>query len=306
MTRRGRSSGAALPESALVISTILLMILGSLRLAIVGYTQVSADAAAFTSARFSGVGDPNGATKTATAVSAVQAGDITTAQGLPAPAQAPVDYNLSQDSTRHGGVTMMQAAQVVTTVLKTNLDGLLFGANSISVTSTAIAPQYLDFYSHENVLGQSYNSGAALGSAQNYFTGGENVPPYFVGFHYFEYCEASLESGPWTDCPGTIDFDAIGMAEFLDEDNWARTQPGVTGTDAVFKEMLCHQNAYANVAALAYAAATHTAAAGVLTDSQTDVHTIYSWDVHAQGGYPPSSYTGPGSFPTSPDAGCSS
>ena len=306
MSRRGRWSGAALPESALVISTILLLILGSLRLAIIGYTQVAADAAAFTSARFTGVGDPNGAAKTSTAVAAVQAGDITTVQGLPVPAQAPVDYNLTQDATRHGGVTMMQAAQVVTTVLKTNLDGLLLGSNPISVTSTAIAPQFLDFYSHENVLGESYNSGAALGSAQNYFTGGENVPPYFVGFHYFENCEVTLESGPWTNCPGAIDFDAVGMAEFLDQDNWARTQAGVSGADAVFKEMLCHQNEFANVAAIAYAASSHTAAASILTDSQADVQKIYGWDVHAQGGYPPASYTGPGSFPTAPDAGCTS
>ena len=306
MKRRGVVAGAALPESALVISTILLLIVGSMRLALVGYTQIAADAAAFTSARFTGVGDPNTSTKTSTAVSIVQPGDVTTVQGLPAPAKAPVDYNLTQDSTRHGGVTMIQAAQVVTTVLKSNLDGLLFGSNPISVTSTAIAPQYLDFYSHENVLGQSYNSGAALGSAQNYFTGGENVPPYFVGFHYMEYCEASLESAAWTNCPGTIDFDALGMAEFLDQDNWARTQPGVSGGDAVFKEMLCHQNEFANVAALAYAAPTHTAAASVLTSSQHDVQEIYSWDVHAQGGYPPASYTGPGSFPTAPDAGCSS
>jgi hypothetical protein len=297
-------SGAVLPESALVISTILLLMLGSLRLGIIAYTQMSADAAAFTYARFAGVGDPNVSSKTSTAVSNIKPNDITTAQGLPAAAQAPVDYNLTQDQNRHGGATMIQAAQVVTTVLKTNLDGVLLGSNPLSVTSTAIAPQYLDFYSHEDVLGQAVNSSAALGNAQNYFSGGENVPPYFVGFHFMEYCEASLESGPWTQCPGTIDFDAIGMAEYLDQDNWNRSQPGVSGSDAVFKEMLCHQNEFANDAALAYAATTHTAAASVLTPNQSDIQMIYSWDVHAQGGYPPASYTGPGSFPTAPDAGC--
>jgi hypothetical protein len=305
MMRRRFSSGAALPESALVLSAILLLMIGSFHLVLVGYDQIATDAAAFTSARFTGVGDPNGSAKTSTAVSVVNPSDITTAQGLPAPASAPVNYNVSQDTNRHGGVTMIQAAQVATTVLKTNLDGLLVGADSLSVTSTSIAPQYLDFYAHEDVLGQTLNSSAALGNAQNYFTGGENVPPYFVGFHFFEYCETPLEGGPWNSCPSSIDFDAVGMAEFLDQDNWARTQPGVQGSDAVFKEMLCHQNAFANVAAIAYGAADHKAAAAVLGSSQPDVKQIYSWDVHAQGGYPPASYTGPGSFPTNPSAGCS-
>ena len=82
-------------------------------------------------------------------------------------------------------MTMMQAAQVVTTVLKSDLDGLLVSGNQISVTGTAFAPQYLDFYSHQNVLGNALNSAAALGSAQNYFTQGENVPPYFVGLPFY-------------------------------------------------------------------------------------------------------------------------
>ena len=293
-----------MPETALVITMILLLMLGSLRLGIVGYTQLATDAAAFTDARLTGVGDPNATAKTTTAVTRVTAGDITTQQGLPIPAQAPVNYNITDDTTRHGGMTMMQAAQVVTTVLKSDLDGLLVSGNQISVTGTAFAPQYLDFYSHQNVLGNALNSAAALGSAQNYFTQGENVPPYFVGFHFMQFCETPLEGGPWSECSAP-DFDALGFAEYLDQDNWNRTQGGVVGSDAVFKEMLCHQNKFANVATVAYAATTRAAAAAALTETQPDVQTIYSWDAHSQGGYPPATYTGPGSFPTSPYAGCS-
>jgi hypothetical protein len=296
-------AGSALPETSLIITTILLLMLGSLRLGMVGYTQLATDAAAFTDARLNGVGDPNAINKTTTAVARVQAGDISTQQGLPQPAQEPVNYNITDDTTRHGGVTMMQAAQVVTTVLKSDLDGLLVGSNTIPITGTAFAPQYLDFYSHQNVLGDAQNSGAALAEAQNYFTGGENVPPYFVGFHFMQYCETSLLAGPWSECAAP-DFDALGFAEYLDQDNWDRTEAGVSGSDAVFKEMLCHQNKFADVAALAYAATTRVAAAAVLLPTQSDIQTIYSWDAHSQGGYPPSSYTGPGSFPTTPYAGC--
>jgi hypothetical protein len=293
-----------MPETALVISTILLLMLGSLRLGLVGYTQLATDAAAFTNARLTGIGDANAVNKTTTAVARVGAADITTRQGAPVPAQAPVNYNVNDDTTRHGGVTMMQAAQVVTTVLKSDLDGLLVGTGPISITGTAFAPQYLDFYSHQNVLGNALNSTAALTSAQNYFTQGENVPPYFVGFHFMQFCETSLEAGPWSECAAP-DFDALGFAEYLDQDNWNRTQGGLVGADAVFKEMLCHQNKYAGVAAVAYAATTRAAAAAALTETQADVQTIYSWDAHSQGGYPPASYTGPGSFPTTPAAGCS-
>jgi hypothetical protein len=301
---RRRIAGSALPETSLIVTTILLLMLGSIRLALVGYTQLATDAAAFTNARLTGVGDPSAVSKTTIAVSRVNAGDISVQQGLPAPAQVPVDYNIIDDTTRHGGATMMQAAQVVTTVLKSDLDGLLVGANPISVTGTAFAPQYLDFYSHQNVLGDAVNSAAALGAATNYFTQGENVPPYFVGFHFMQFCETSLEAGPWSECTAP-DFDALGFAEYLDQDNWNRTQSGVVGADATFKEMLCHQNKFADVATIAYAATTRAAAAAVLTAAQSDIQTIYSWDAHSQGGYPPSSYTGPGSFPTSPDAGCS-
>jgi hypothetical protein len=297
------SAGSALPETSLVITTILLLMLGSLRLGLIGYTQVAADAAAFTNSRLNGIGDPNAINKTTTAVARVDAGDITTQLGLPAPAVAPVNYNITDDTTRHGGVTMMQAAQVVTTVLKSDLDGLLVGGNPISITGTAFAPQFLDFYSHQNVLGSALNSGAAMGNAQNYFTQGENVPPYFVGFHFMKFCETSLEAEPWSECSAP-DFDALGFAEYLDQDNWNRSQAGVVGTDAVFKEMLCHQNKYANVAAVAYTATTRAAGAAAMTETQPDIQTIYSWDAHSQGGYPPSSYTGPGSFPTTPDAGC--
>jgi hypothetical protein len=301
---RCRIAGAALPETSLIVSTILLLILGSLRMGLVGYTQLAADGAAFTNARLTGVGDVNAISKTTTAVARVNAGDISTQQGLPVPAQAPVDYNITDDTTRHGGVTMMQAAQVVTTVLKSDLDGLLVGTNPVTVTGTAFAPQYLDFYSHQNVLGNALNSSAALGEAQDYFTNGENVPPYFVGFHFMQYCETSLEAGAWSECAAP-DFDALGVAEYLDQDNWNRSQGGLVGTDAVFSEMLCHQNKFADVAAIAYSATTRAAAAAVLTATQPDIQTIYSWDAHSQGGYPPSTYTGPGSFPTSPGAGCS-
>lgn len=298
-----RIAGSALPETSLIVTTILLLILASLRLGLVGYTQVAADAAAFTDSHLTGVGDANAVSKTTTAVSRVQAGDITTQQGLPAPAQAPVDYNLSNDESRHGGVTMMQAAQVVTTVLKSDLDGLLVGSQPIAVTGTSFAPEYLDFYSHENVQGNDVNSAAALGQAQNYFTNGENVPPYFVGFHFMQYCETPLTAGPWSECPAP-DFDALGFAEYLDQDNWNRTEAGVVGDDAAFKEMLCHQNKFANVATIVYNATTLAEAAAALTASQPDIQTIYSWDAHSQGGYPPQSYTGPGSFPTTPYAGC--
>jgi hypothetical protein len=300
---RSGIAGSALPETSLIVTTILLLMLGSLRLGLVGYTQLATDAAAFTNARLTGIGDPNAISKTTTAVGRVQSGDISTQQGLPVPAQVPVNYNITDDTTRHGGVTMMQAAQVVTTVLKSDLDGLLIGAGPVPVTGTAFAPQYLDFYSHQNVLGNATNSSAALGEAQNYFTHGENVPPYFVGFHFMQYCETPLDAGPWSECAAP-DFDALGFAEYLDQDNWNRTQAGVVGSDAVFEEMLCHQNKFADVAEIAYAATTRAAAAAALTSTQADIQTIYSWDAHSQGGYPPSSYTGPASFPTTPDAGC--
>ena len=86
-SHRFRSAGSALPETSLIISTILLLMLASLRLGLVGYTQLATDAAAFTNARLNGIGDPNALSKTTTAVARVQAGDVSVQQGLPQPAE---------------------------------------------------------------------------------------------------------------------------------------------------------------------------------------------------------------------------
>lgn len=300
-----RDAGVAIPETALVMLTVMLLLFGGLRLALVGYTQLAVDGAAFTDARLTGVGDPQAVAKTTTAVGRVQSGDISTATGLPPSAAAPPDYNVGDDQDRHGGVTMIQPAQIVATVLKSDLDGLLIGqGGTLTVTGRAIAPSFLDFYAHDDVLGQNLNSAAALGSAVDYFTNGENVPPYLIGFHYMAFCETSFESGPWNTCPATQDWAALGVAEFLDDDNWGRTQAGVAGGDSTFKEMLCHQQYFANVAALVAAAPDAASAASTLTDTQSDIATIYSWDSHTPGGYPPADYTGPGSYPLHPDNGC--
>jgi hypothetical protein len=195
--------------------------------------------------------------------------------------------------------------QLLTTVLKSDLDGILLtSVGTMNVTGKAVSPRFLDFYAHDNVLGQQLNSAGALGSAQDYFTNGENTPPYFVGFHYMKYCEVAFSSGSWTSCPGVQDWAALGLAEYLDEDNWARTQAGVGGSDAVFKEMLCHQRTFANVAVLVEAATSRADAAAALPESQSDIATIYSWDSRTPGGYPPSDYRGPGDYPLHPDAGC--
>jgi len=68
--------------------------------------------------------------------------------------------------------------------------------------------------------------------------------------------------------------------------------------------MLCHQQRFAAVASLVYAATARAAAAAMLTDTQGDIRTIYSWDSRTPGGYPPATYTGPGSYPLHPAAGC--
>jgi hypothetical protein len=114
-----------------------------------------------------------------------------------------------------------------------------------------------------------------------------------------------LSAGPWTTCP-TQDWDALGIAEYLDQDNWDRPEAGVAGEGATFEEMLCHQQQFAAVAAIVEASTTAPAAAATLTDGQSNLATIYAWDSQTPGGYPPADYTGPGSYPLHPDAGCAS
>jgi hypothetical protein len=130
----------------------------------------------------------------------------------------------------------------------------------IGVSGSMIEPQWLENGAHFDVANLNYGS-TASNMQVNYFSNGENVPPYYVGFNEIENCSDTM---PWTAATcSNQDFSALGVAEHLDDSNWSvpidqggsavsgswgGTAAG--GSDAsTFTQMACHQRYFATISA---------------------------------------------------------
>lgn len=337
---------------------VLTLLLFSVQVGILGFLQITADAASFVDAHIHSVGTVTKTTnpETATAGSFPQLapGDISTTP-LPAPsASIPVDYQYNgsksevagSGSNRFGGVSMLQP-----TLVKSNVNPhqvfSMFG-NDIGVHGQDVEPQWQECGAHYNVGNASDltcgGSNPAANFQVDYFSKGENTPPYFVGFNYIQHCK---DTQPWTDCSGSgsgagVDFIAFGVAEYLDGANAARNQSGISGAcdQATFYEAAYHQRVYADLAQFFtqydnllklyetfggqgtqkpgtifnaigggapvsdFANWNEFGSDGPGQKANADIKQIYGWDAHLQEGYTYTSKADPGQFPLQPDGRC--
>lgn len=262
--------GAALVETALVVGVVLIFILGTIQMGVIGYLQMSADAAAFTSARQDviGVGGGTPQTDTAAIFPQVAPSDINFYVHPVPSATVYVDYGYNSSNPavvagsandRHGGATMMQPTLLESQVIKSNAVSIL--GVPISPGGSMIEPQWLENGLHFDVANE--NEGAVdTGFQGNYFTAGENTAPYYLGSGLMQHCRDSQPwPGPNCSTPTNTDFIALGMAEHLDDSVWGITagQEGTSGTWGtgtatpgasahVFQQMACHQRHFAQIA----------------------------------------------------------
>ncbi len=324
----GGQRGAALPETALVLTLMLSLIVGALRIALVGYEQVAMDGAAFYHAHQTGIQgtypdgaqqlDPDAATHQAFQQS--KTGTITTGTYKPPDVNVDTGYGFAMSDNRHGGVSMIQPLQTISTVSHSAPSLLLFGSagSVLTVTGVGIEPTFRETGSHGNIDGNDFGSSASFSGATDYFTQGENTPPYFGGFHYMRFCDVPDDPATsWTGCPVTVSYLALGLAEYLDKDNWGRAPNGVAPLkSAVFWETLYHQNVYAELSrtlasaipdpadqSRAAQAARNAAQATLNRANNPTLCSVYKWDSAQQGGLPSSNYT-PGQYPLTPGASC--
>jgi len=254
--------GAALAETALVVGVILIMILGSVQLGVVGYVQMTADAASFVNAHQNAVGDPNALTATESVFPQFGPLDIR-ASAAPAPVPTVyVDYGYNDPNpiiaaasvnNRHGGASMMEPSQLTSTVTKTDVISLL--GVPLSVKGSMIEPQWLENGAHFDVANSAnYGTSSGTNFQEDYFSNGENTPPYFVGYNYIKNCP---DAQPWattqTDCALGVQFRALGVAEHLDDSVWELPDgelPGLAspGQQLAFAQVACHQRVYATLA----------------------------------------------------------
>jgi hypothetical protein len=293
--------GAALVETALVASLIMTLMLGVIRLATIGYLQLSVDAGAYYQAHQLALGGLSNETGAQTYTQSLMpnalsnSGGTTFTVATPQPAPSTnfngVNYQYTLNGSpnltnRHGGASVVQGTQIVGQVSRTiPILNSLFGRMALSVSGNAIEPYFQEFGTHYGDAGDP-NASTNFSEAQPIFggsgSGAEDTPPYFIGFHFLLTCARSdredgnglriiypdndffywNSDGDWkflgpTACPigfnyfttpfSFMQWDAVGLAEFLDQDNWNSSANGL-GSNGVFADMTCHQQIYAEIA----------------------------------------------------------
>jgi hypothetical protein len=257
--------GAALPETALSLTVMLAVLVGSLRLALAGYEQIAADGAAFYNSHETSynVTDPTNPTSVTAQVATNEVyprsatATISPSSPLPAPTvNVYTQYGVDQPDNRHGGVSMIQPMQELTQVSKVGIDSLSpwTGGSLLNVTGYGVDVDYLEVGVHADVDGDAFNTGSAATDAVDYFAHGENTPPYFGGFNYMAYCPNISDSTTsyWNSCPNGVSYRALGLAEYLTTDNWTRTFPGLQPENAgtasgMFWETEYHHDVYSQI-----------------------------------------------------------
>ncbi len=264
---RDAERGAVLVETALVVGVILTLLLFSIQVGVLGFLQITADAASFMDAHLVAVGVA-ASTSPQTATHAIFpqiAPAQITSTVAPAPSPSvPVDYGYnsldaatqSASAThRNGGASMMEPTLETASVAKPNIFRLL--GKSVGVRSESVDALWLECGIHSNVSNTSTgcSPGAASTFQGNYFTAGENAPPYFVGFDFLHHCN---DYQPWTACNANgLNFLALGVGEYLhaqagsQDGNWDNPIAGAGGLagTSTFSLIACHQRVYAGIAA---------------------------------------------------------
>jgi len=338
---RGGERGAVMVETALVVGTILTLLLFGIQVGVLGFLQLTVDAASFVNARENALSIANPAGTTGKIFPQIAAGNITNSTA-PAPLPSmPTDYGynstdptVAQNSVfnRHGGVSMMEPQLATSSVAKPGVFQPFAAALGVLGQSTE------SYWQECGIHGNIANSTAPCGGSSpppnfsgDYFSKGENTPPYFASFNYMAHCK---DAQPWSSpcSPGNQDFIALGVATYLTADNWGgNLQPGLSGGkgSSTFQQVACHQRVFAALAQFLAPLPNLTALYGLYGvgvycqlypsscgqapatfndfgkwnafDPQTsaDVRQVYTWDQRVQAGYPQ-----PGKYPLNPTAGC--
>jgi hypothetical protein len=276
------SRGAAMPETVIVLGLSLTLLFGTFELGLIGYTQLSADGAAFVAAHASVLGnDPVAAI--ASPFPIANGANVTVTQNAPDTTSVPVDYQSgqAQQNSRHGGVQVVRPSHTQVTVDQTGgLSGGVLG--QFDIAGAFIEGNMLVSDTGFDLNGNAINDPSA--KMNGYFADDGNAPPYFIGFRYMWHCNVAVTSAG---CVQPV-MAALGMAEYLDGSNWNQPADGI-GPSAVYAAMLLHQQVYADVLTKGELPASITASSQPISWNSAGapcLQTVAAWDVDVPAGYP--------------------
>lgn len=262
--------GSALPETAIMVSFVLIMLVGMLQLGLVGYYQISGDAAVFFAAHeLSIYTNPTNITSAeATAFPQVVAAAVTTQPTSPPNVNATLFSNIygcnengSCQSSRYSGFEVVRP-QSFQAYLTQGAGGAIFhgiyGFKNVPISSGAVEPLYLIANTVWDNTGTGPNSSLGTnylneGDASPFLTGNSNnnmnVPPYYTTASVNQYfCSDPWAGGAYANsdtCGGPTQW-YLGLGEYLNNNNYGANTSGV-GLNQVFQAMACHQRVYADL-----------------------------------------------------------
>lgn len=336
--RRGRlgTIGAALAETAVVMSFVLLVIFGAMQIALVGFFQTQLDGATFMYSHASALGSSNYADIDASlgpifpSVPMTSWSSSNVIDASPLSTDTATMPNFTQWGAltqRFGGASILRS-QLVQTKGTMTVKGLSVLGNSIALSAGNVEGQEMVGNHDDDAQGAGYNSTTVYGTLVNPLTqDDQNVPPYYLTFAYMSYCTATQFSSNGTTCTSwstSAGLRSLGLAEFLKDDqtgnagNYDTSADGI-GTNGTFQDMACHQRIYSDLAAAFPVTMptpspipgsnydeTSSGPATVAAWNGASFQMVYSWDVQGTHGENPGSKTFANGFPMDPGFGCSS
>jgi Flp pilus assembly protein TadG len=296
------SRGAAVPETAIVLGVCLTLLFGTFELGLIGLMQLGGDGAAFLAAHASVLGNDPQSAIAAPFPQIARDATVSVQQSEPDATSVDVDYNVSQQSNRHGGAQVVRPTHTQATVTNAGVGiGAILPKTSLS--SGVIEANMMVSGVGFELDGNPYNSAADFAKQKSYFSDDGNAPPYHIGFRFLYHCVPSANAG----CPAAASqtLYAAGFAEYLDGDNWNRGQPGVQ-PGGVYEAMMIHQQVYARIAqhlaAMSYpnGNADHTTLdPNPATSPDGCMPTVNNWDIGIPPGYTIGT-TSIGTYPLNP------
>jgi hypothetical protein len=267
----------------LILTAFLALIFGTIEIGLIGAFQLMVDGAAFVAAHEYALGNTSQGAEATTATIFPQVnGAYYFDSNKPTAASVPVGYSTS---SRTGGASLIEGSNLQATVHSTSPQGFLAASiaslSKLDIHGSFIEPQSQVGNSQYDIAGAGYTGGSGM---TPFFSSVQNVPYNYISQQRMSVC---LDPHFSTTCT-TTDIAAFGTGEFLDQDNWARSNLGA-GSYAgqyTFSVMLCHQQVYARLESSLFTAATTSAELPAQTMSQVvsgsvsanpDLVDVYKW-----------------------------
>ncbi|MEO6912823.1 MAG: hypothetical protein ABI182_02225 [Candidatus Baltobacteraceae bacterium] len=310
-------------ETAITLSFTLLLLLGTMQLALAGYFQMQLDAASFEygHAYALGVTDPGGLNQISQLFPDVPVSQITFSASSPPVTNEPVNFTPNgQLTNRYGGASILRPQRLNTqAALNVSAFGFL-SQNPIPFSASDVEGRYMISDHDDDAQGDPYDSQAVYNTQVNPISqDDQNVPPYYFNFAFLFHCDHPHPGWGPTCPPNQQNLHSLGLAEYLKDGNdtvdgnYDMTTMGVTKNDT-FQAMAFHQRIYAQIAQVVFATPARPPYDWHLPNQFWDEHSnvtvpagtasfglIYSWDLFV----PANAGNGIGrAHPLSPLNGC--